>query len=231
MSLRRTPILVHLAGAIVASALVAFWALQLLAPAPRTVPAGPPPAPLLEPNAELAGRMFGDVSVQQPTSALNVQVSGVFAAGRSSSAVVSVDGKPARAVLLGHELAAGARLAEVRRDGITVDQAGMRTSYSVPPMAVATPSAPQESFQREGTGEGIVLTAPTVDTPASGAASGATRQTVTAPAPEPAQPAASPARNNLDNIRARHQGGLPGLPPTLQHAVPPPAPESQGSGG
>jgi general secretion pathway protein C len=159
MSARRTPILVHLLGAAAASALLAYWVLKLI-DAP-TAPPPPPPAQvgLREPDAGLAGRMFGDVGAGAPASALNVQVSGVFAAGRASSAVVSVDGKPQRAVLLGQELSQGVRLAEVRPDGVTLVQGGTRTQISVPAPTIARSTAPVAAYRREG----ATLTAPSVE--------------------------------------------------------------------
>ncbi len=159
MTVRPTPIVVHLLGAALASALLAFWVLRLIAPASPIPPASTLPAAAREPDAALAGRMFGDVGSGALASLLNVQVSGVFAAGKASSAVISVDGKPPRAVLLGQDLSAGVRLAEVRPDGVTLEHDGARTQYNVPPAEVAKASVPVVTYRREG----ATLTAPSLD--------------------------------------------------------------------
>lgn len=171
MTRRQTPLLVHLTGAALASAIAAFWILRLLTPAPV---AAPPPAaaPLVAaPDPVLAARMFGDVNSGPAVAARNVQLLGVFAAGRSSSAVLAVDGRPPRAVLIGQEAARGLRLVEVQADGVTLESDGGRTRYAVPPLGVARSTAPSVLFRREG----ATLTAPSVDA---------------APAGRPAAPAA-----------------------------------------
>jgi general secretion pathway protein C len=154
-------ILMHVVGAALAGAIAAFWVLRLIA---HPTPPAPPPlaqAVVREADPALAGRMFGDVGARQAAPTLNVEVSGVFASGKASSAVVTIDGKPARAVLLGQEVAPGVTLAEVRPDGILLEREGERTSYSVPPLEIATASEPVNTFRREG----AVLTAPSMDTP------------------------------------------------------------------
>jgi len=156
MKVRTTPLLVHVLGAGVASALLAYWALHLLEPASPIAPAPAAPPVSREPDAALAARLFGDISGGPAAAALNVQVSGVFAAGRDSSAVISVEGKPARAVLLGRDLVPGLRLAEVHADGVTLDRDGVRTRYPVPLPAIAKAAAPLALFRREGD----TLTAP-----------------------------------------------------------------------
>jgi general secretion pathway protein C len=201
MTLRRTPILVHLLGAAAASALLAYWALRLIAPATPAAPASAAPAVAREPDAALAARMFGDVSSGPRASVLNVQVSGVFSAGKSSSAVISIDGKPARAVLLGHELAAGVRLAEVRPDGVTLERDGARSQYSVPPTAIAKSSALATTFRREG----ATLTAPSLDTPSSAAPNAA----IGAQQSHGAMPGHNvPA----ESLQPRHPGPVPTAP-------------------
>ena len=165
MKLRQTPITVHLLGAAAASAIAAYWVLKLLStPASPVAPLAGPALAVRDPDARLAARLFGDLNSGPAAIARNVQVSGVYAAGKASSAVLAVDGKPSRAVLLGQEAAPGLRLSEVRPDGVTLEDAGVRTNYAVPPLSVAraTQSAPQ--FRREGNS----LTAPTLEPAAGG---------------------------------------------------------------
>ena len=159
MNPRRTPIYVHLLGAALAAALVAYWALRLLVHAEAPVPAAGPAALVRDPDPSLAARLFGDLNSGPAVTARNIQVSGVFASGRASSAVIAVDGRPPRAVLIGQEAAPGLRLVDVRDDGVTLDGDGARSSYSVPPIALARPSSPAPGYRREGN----TLTAPSLE--------------------------------------------------------------------
>jgi general secretion pathway protein C len=198
MTTQQTPILIHMLGAALACALIALWALRLLAPGPPAVPAPAPAAVVREPDARLAARLFGDVGGGAIARDVNVQVSGVFAAGKDSSAVLSIDGKPARAVLLGQEVAAGTRLVAVHPDGVTLERDGAQARYVVPPAAVAAASAPLVSFRREGA-------------------------TLTAPSVEPAPSARSPA---VDRGAAPTAPAVPSAaPPPAMLQAPAPAPQ------
>ncbi|HYA66124.1 MAG TPA: type II secretion system protein N [Burkholderiaceae bacterium] len=223
MTARRIPILVHLAGAALASALAAYWVLRLMAPAPSMVAPPAPVASFREPDAGLAARLMGDVGSGPAASSLNIQVGGVFAAATDSSAVISVEGRPPRAVLLGRDVAPGFRLVEVRPDGITLEHEGVRTKYVVPAptLAKATSSAPM--FTREGD----TLSAPSQDASAPGKVGlDASRPSASSGPPVAAQvppggavseePAATPSRA----ARPRQSGPaqpatntLPGNPP------------------
>jgi general secretion pathway protein C len=158
---RKTPIWVHLVGAAVACAMAAYWAIRLLAPAPASAPMAPAAEITRDADPRLAARLLGDASGGQFALASNVQVYGVFAAGKDSSAVVSVDGKPARAVFLGQDLAPGMRLVGVSGDRISIERDGVQSEAMVPPLATARSSAPVAGFRREGN----VLTAPSIDSP------------------------------------------------------------------
>jgi general secretion pathway protein C len=150
---------VHLIGSAATCAVAAYWVLQIATPPPGSAP---PPllAPLpREPDQTLAARMFGQVLMAPTAVASNIQVAGVFAAGRDSSAVLVVDNKPGRAVLLGQEIVPGVRLAEVRADGVTIDSGGSSSRLTVPPLAVASASSAAPGFTRSGN----TLTAPSVE--------------------------------------------------------------------
>jgi len=176
MSSRPTPILVHLLGAAAAAALAAYWVLRLAAPASPIVAVTASAIAIREPDARLAARMFGDLSNGPAASAVNIQVSGVFAAGRDSSAVIAVEGRPARAVLLGRDVAPGMRLVEVRPDGVTIERDGARSQYAVPPASIAQSSVPSAMFRRDGD----TLTAPSQDAPSAAPPAG--RSAATSPA-------------------------------------------------
>ena len=171
MSARRTPIAVHLLGATLAGALAAYWGLRLAAPASPIAPAAASAVALQLPDARLAARLFGDVSSGPVANAVNVQVSGVFAAGREASAVIAVEGKPARAVLLGQEVVPGLRLVEVRPEGVTLERDGARSQYAVPPPTLAKSSLAVPMFRRDGN----TLTAPSQEQAAAPATTGAAR--------------------------------------------------------
>jgi len=218
MTARRIPILVHLAGAALASALAAYWALRLIAPAPSMVAPSAPAATFREPDAGLAARLMGDVGSGPMASSLNLQVSGVFAAATDSSAVIAVEGRPARAVLLGRDVAPGFRLVEVRPDGITLEHEGVRTKYVVPAptLAKATSSAPM--FTREGD----TLTAPSQEVSATA------RAALEASHPAAAGAAPGSASEEPGATAPRASRPRPGAPVP---ATPIAQPSSQPSGG
>lgn len=143
----------HLAALASVSAIAAYWAIRILTPPPASAPpplAAPPPR---EPDPVLAARMFGLVQIAQAPVASNVQVAGVFAAGADSSAVLIVDGKPARVYLLGQEVAPGMTLAAVSPDGVTLASGGGRShELRLPPRPVVSmgEAAPTPAFKREG---------------------------------------------------------------------------------
>ncbi len=136
---RLAAVFMHVVMLALVCAIAAYWAIRIVTPQPTAAPpplAAPPPR---DPDPVLAARMFGLVQVAPTAVLANVQLAGVFAAGADSSAVLIVDGKPARAYLIGQELAPGTRLVEVRADGVTLESAaGGRQELSVPPRQVAT---------------------------------------------------------------------------------------------
>src|SRR4029450_8441169 len=96
-------------------AIGAYWSVRIFTPAPTAAPPPPPPPPRRDPAAPAPARMFGKVEVAQAV-ATNIQAMGAFAAGRSSSAILTVDGKPARVYLVGQEIVPGTRLASIEAD-------------------------------------------------------------------------------------------------------------------
>ena len=101
---------------------VGVWGAILLAPSP-------PPAP---PTAVTDGALqtdTGPVAGWFGTGAgakIQVVVAGLIAAGPSGSAVLAIDGRPARAYAVGTQLAEGVTLAEVLGGGVVLDQGGER---------------------------------------------------------------------------------------------------------
>ena len=145
--------------------------------------------------------MFGKVEVAQAV-ATNIQAMGAFAAGQSSSAILAVDGKPARVYLVGQEIVPGTRLASIEADVVVLDSPGGRQEVRLPPRPALAVSggAPAQNFTREGN----TLSAPM----ASGAPAVAPR------APPPPPPAPRRPNRNLSLSRNRP----PGTPPQGQYA-------------
>lgn len=152
---------VHFAGAALACAQLAYWSVRLM-----TAPATPAPAParaalLRDPDPALAARAFGQVE-QVAAIAGNIQLAGVFSAGKDSAAVVAVDDRPPRAVLLGDEVAPGSKLVAVDPQGITLESGGVRRQLKVPaaPAADLSAAAPRQPNAAQRVGN--TLTAPSV---------------------------------------------------------------------
>jgi general secretion pathway protein C len=152
--------LVHFVGAALACAQLAYWSIRLTTAPPAAAPMPARGVQTREPDASLLAREFGLVeTVSNVTN--NIQVSGVFAAGRDSAAVMTVDDRPARAVLLGQEVVPGSTLVEVQSQGVTLESGGVRRQLQVPRAPLATVGGPaiNAGFERHGN----VLTAPSVE--------------------------------------------------------------------
>lgn len=198
--------LMHMVMLAVVCAIGAYWGVKLLTPLPT---AAPPPvvAPLpREPEPVLAARMFG--LVQQPAvqAATNIQVTGLFAAGRQSAALLAVDGKPPRAYVVGQRVSGDTVLAEVSAERVVLDTRGARQELPAP----ARPAVAQSGGRA---GPAYVLDGNVLSPPGNGAGGGrmssemvpvpgATRRPA-APAGQieavPAQPGAqAPAKEGSD---------------------------------
>lgn len=138
-------------------AIAGYWGIRIFTPAPIAAPPPLPPPPLRDPDPMAAARMFGKVDVVQSV-ATNVQALGVFAAGKDSSAILVVDGKPARVFLVGQEVAPGMKLVSVTSEIAVLESSGGRQEVRMPARPIAQlgglPAAP--NFFRDGN----TLTAP-----------------------------------------------------------------------
>lgn len=188
-------LLVHFAGAALACAQLAYWSVRLTTAPATPAPAAARAALVRDPDPVLAARAFGAVE-QVAAVASNIQLAGVFAAGKDSAAVVSVDDRPARAVLLGDEVAPGAKLVAVDPQGITVESGGMRRQLKVPAAPAADLSSAPARLPNAGQRVGNVLTAPSVASApdARAAARGAAGRPAYGPAPAPMPPPGLPPR-------------------------------------
>lgn len=171
-------VMVHLLCLAGVVAIAAYWAVRIFTPAPTAAPPPLPPPPLRDPDANAAARMFGKVEVAQVAVAANIQALGAFAAGKDSSAVLVVDGRPPRVFLVGQEVSPGTTLEGIEAEVVVLQSPSGRQEVRLPPRpAVAlSGAAPAQNFTRQGN----TLSAPTV----SGAPAVAPRM----PAPPPATP-------------------------------------------
>lgn len=181
---------VHLVFFAVVMAIAAYWGIRIFTPAPTAAPPPIAPPPLRDPDPVAAARMFGKVErVQAVTS--NIQAIGAFSAGKDSSAVLSVDGRPARVFLLGQEVAPGLKLAEVGAEMVVLESGGVRQELRLPLRAMAAfgGAPPPPNFTLQGN----MLSAPSAGAPAGarpvGGPSGPLPQPPQ-PQPQPPQPAA-----------------------------------------
>ncbi|MGZ8255700.1 MAG: hypothetical protein ACXWVT_12675, partial [Burkholderiaceae bacterium] len=106
---------VHLVFFALVMAIAAYWGVRIFTPAPTAAPPPLPPPPLRDPDPVATARMFGKVERVQAVAS-NIQAVGAFAAGKDSSAVLSVDGRPARVFLLGQDVSPGMKLVAVTAD-------------------------------------------------------------------------------------------------------------------
>src|SRR5512137_2914705 len=127
---------VHLVFFAIVMAIAAYWGVRILTPAPTAAPPPIPPPPVRDPDPVAAARMFGKVERIQAVST-NIQAVGAFSAGKDSSAVLSVDGRPARVFLLGQEVSPGLKLAEVGPETVVLESGGARQELRLPPRAMA----------------------------------------------------------------------------------------------
>ncbi len=191
-------LLIHFVGGALACAQLAYWPIRLLTPPPAPAPAPVRVVAGHDPDAVLLARAFGQVEVVAPTVMSNIQVAGVFAAGRDSAAVFVVGDRPARAVRLGQEVAPGSTLVEVGPQSVTLDSGGVRHQLRVPNIPVASssgsPTAAGAGFGRHGN----VLTAPSVETVSvPRPVVGRSPASIVAPRPEPrAEPTPPPGRRD-----------------------------------
>jgi general secretion pathway protein C len=152
--------LIHFVGAALVCAQLAYWSIRLMTPPPVPAPAPAAPVSTRDPDPVLVARAFGDVDRAVAAAPSNIQLAGVFAAGRDSAAVFVVDDRPARAVRLGQEVAPGSKLVDVDPKSATLESGGVRRQLRVPNAPLAGAAGPTAAgFERRGN----VLTAPSLE--------------------------------------------------------------------
>lgn len=156
---------VHLVFFALVMAIAAYWAVKIFTPAPTAAPPPLPPPPVRDPDPVATARMFGKVERLQAVAS-NIQAIGAFAAGKDSSAILIVDGRPARVFLIGQDVAPGLKLASVTAETVVLESGGGRQEIRLPPRAAVAAFGgppPPPNFSREGN---------TLSAPSTGGAAG-----------------------------------------------------------
>ncbi len=166
-------------------AVLAYWFVHLAAPRAPIGPALSGPATRDRPDLAMAGSLFGTPQRAQaaPVPVLgNVQVLGVVAAGRLGSAIMVVDGKPARSFAVGDSIGPGQRVRTVRPDVVIIDDNGRMAE-------VPAPAPTSTAVLTSGAGKPRGPTDPALMSPAAPAYPGAMPGAM----PTQGAPGASPA--------------------------------------
>lgn len=170
--MKRLPLFVSLIAVVALSASLAYWTMQWLTPPVRPLAAAPAGnAP--EPSPEAAAGLFGGQSAAVVAS--NYQLKGVVAAGngRGSAAILVADGKPARALGVGEEVAPGVTLKEIAPRFVLLSEGGAVKRVELPA------ESPKAGAGAAGTGAAN-LVPPPLPAPAPGAAPGSSLVPATA---------------------------------------------------
>lgn len=127
-----------LVATVVLGATLAYWGLLLGAPVPPIGPARLAAALPDSTDTAITARLFGTAAAGTPASAevssLPVQVVGIVAAGRRGSALLAVEGRPARAYAVGAAVTDGLRVRAVQADAVVLEREGSApTRLSAPP--------------------------------------------------------------------------------------------------
>ena len=129
--MKRLPLLVSLIAVVALSASLAYWTMQWFTPPARPL-VGTPIGSAPEPNAEAAAGLFGGQSAVVVAS--NYQLKGVVAAGngRGSAAILAADGKPARALGVGEEVAPGVTVKQIAPRFVLLSEGGAVKRVELP---------------------------------------------------------------------------------------------------
>ncbi|CAM4221165.1 General secretion pathway protein GspC [Bordetella tumbae] len=114
-----------------AAAGVGLWSAILLAPAPSDLPPALNTSSAPVSDTRAVAMLFGTDGVLDT----QITVLGLIAAGSHGSAVLSVDGAPARAYRIGTEIAPGLSLIEVSTNGVELDRNGTRLRVAAPKLS------------------------------------------------------------------------------------------------
>lgn len=113
---------------------IAYWVLQWMAPPPRPVAAPPQAARALPPVAAAANLFGGRV---QSGGMANVQLRGIIRAGstKGSIAIISVEGKPPRALQANAEVSSGLTVKAINARSVVLSDRGAERELTLPAFA------------------------------------------------------------------------------------------------
>jgi general secretion pathway protein C len=122
--MKRLPLYISFVAVVALSVSLAYWALQLFKAPERTISA-PPPQSAPPASLEAAAGLFGGQTVAVAVS--NYQLRGVVASdrGRDSVAVLSFDGKPAKAYPVGAQVVQGVTVQQVEPRFVLLSEGGV----------------------------------------------------------------------------------------------------------
>lgn len=138
--MKRLPLLVSFVLFLALCASLAYWALQLFAPAPRAVTA-PPQAERKVAPVTAAENLFG--AQGQASTMVNVSLRGVIRAGRAadSEAILVVGNEPPKYVKVSAEVMDGVKVKEIHARHVILDDHGVSREVSLPAFAPTPASA------------------------------------------------------------------------------------------
>ncbi len=204
-------------------AVLAYWFMQLAAPSAPIAPVSAGPAIRDRPDLTQAGLLFGS-PLQAQAAAVpvlgNVQVIGVVAAGQRGSAILIVDGKPARSFAVGERIGPGQRVRTVRPDAVVIDDNGRIAE-------VAAPLPTSTAVLTSGAGKARTSTDPALASPAAPGYPGSLPgQGMSGSLPGQGAPSSSLPAQALPGAGI---GSQPAPPYAVPPAAPVPAPPLPGS--
>lgn len=128
--------LAFLAASALLCGCITFWAMQLSAPKPLIAPHGDGQTRRERADVRAASTLFGQPAATPAQAQVpvlgNVQVLGVVAAGRLSSAILIVDGQTARSYAVGESIGPGQRISRIGSDFIVIDDNGKTAQVPAP---------------------------------------------------------------------------------------------------
>jgi general secretion pathway protein C len=206
---KRLPLFLSFILFVALSASVAYWGLQFYKPPARQIVA-PPQAQQAEASLDAAAGLFGGRLVAAAAS--NYQLKGVIASGKNAAgvAILSADGKPAQAVGIGEEIAAGVTVKEVHPLYVLLSEGG----------ALKRVDLPENKNARAA--DGLIVAAQATDAAQQNANRGALAQPT--PIPPPligSNPNLVPVEPPQGTPPAPNNGGLPPPPNGAQGGEPP----------
>ena len=145
--MKRLPLVFSFLLFLALSATLAYWIVQWTAPLPRAVSA-PPKNERATPPISAAASLFGGRS---PGSTIaNVQLRGVVHSGSLSDsvAIIAVEGKPPRALMLNSEIVPGMIVKQILNKTVVVSEKGAERELSLPAFAAqeSNSTVPQASI-------------------------------------------------------------------------------------